>query len=409
MTAQGLRVHPGTYVDSLMLMAATVTMDSLASVSWAGAVMASPRGLEDLAAAGFAGGELAGLGGNDLVLAVQAVDDDVAQEALRAGWDAISLERPAARGGGEQEPPTSIAQAVRRTEGANVAIISVPGDYAALDAHHALTAGLHVLLFSDGVPVEEEVELKARAGLLGLLVMGPGAGTAVLGGTGLGFANALGAGAGGGAVGAVGVVAAAGTGAQEVSALLDRWGVPVSQVVGVGGRDLSAAVQGRMAQLAARAMAADPGTDVVLLVSKPPDADAAALVLAECRTTRAVAVFLGLDGLAPPEGVQLAPTLEQGSLAAARLAGRPRRPWPTASSSGWRWPRSDWPRPGVRSGGSSAAGPSATRRSTSWPACWGRSTRTSRCARSTPFRRPTGPTCCWTWARRSTHGGDPTR
>ena len=76
-----------------------------------------------------------------------------------------------------------------------------------------------------------------------------------------------------------------------------------------------------MAQLAARAMAADPGTDVVLLVSKPPDADAAALVLAECRTTRAVAVFLGLDGLAPPEGVQLAPTLEQGSLAAARLAG----------------------------------------------------------------------------------------
>ena len=318
MTAQGLQVHPGSYVDSLLLMAATVTMDGLAGVGWAAAVMASPRGLEDLAAAGFGGPELAALGGNDLVLAVKGDDDDAVQQALDAGWAAVSTERTAPSAGGGLAPPTSIAQAVRRTEGANVAIISVPGAYAALEAHHALTAGLHVLLFSDGVPLEEEVELKTRAATLGLLVMGPGAGTAVLGGTGLGFANVLGARA---ATGAVGVVAAAGTGAQEVSALLDRWGVPVSQVIGVGGRDLSEQVAGRMAQLAARALDADPQTEVVLLVSKPPAASAAALVLAECRTTRAVAVFLGLDDLEPPEGVHLSPTLEQGTLAAARLVG----------------------------------------------------------------------------------------
>src|SRR5699024_6437800 len=116
--------------------------------------------------------------------------------------------------------------------GANVAIVSVPGMYASLEAHHALTDGLHVLLFSDNVPLAEEIELKQRAIDLGRLVMGPDAGTAVISGTGLGFANAV-------RRGPVGVVAAAGTGAQEVSALLDRWGIGVSHVIGVGGRDLS--------------------------------------------------------------------------------------------------------------------------------------------------------------------------
>jgi FdrA protein len=119
----------------------------------------------------------------------------------------------------------------------------------------------------------------------------------------------------------VGIVAAAGTGAQEVSALLDRWGVPVTQVIGVGGRDLTAEVGGRMARQAVRALVSDPATDVILLVSKPPSAGVAEAVLAECRTTAAVAVFLGLEGLEPPEGVALFPTLEAGARAAAAQAG----------------------------------------------------------------------------------------
>ena len=106
-----------------------------------------------------------------------------------------------------------------------------------------------------------------------------------------------------------------------MSALLDRWGVPVSHVVGVGGRDLSEAVGGRMAQQAARALEADPGTAAVLLVSKPPSPGAARTVLSECTGTPAVAVFLGLDELDAPDGVTQSPTLEQGALAAARLVG----------------------------------------------------------------------------------------
>ncbi len=316
MSVSGVDVHRDTYLDSLLLMTATVSMDELEGVEWAGAVMASAAGLEDLATEGFSGSQLDGLGANDLVLAVRAADDVALEAALAAGRDAAFAERVEASAV-QEAPPRSVREAAGRLDGADVAIVSVPGEYAALEAHHALSAGLHVLLFSDGVPLEEEIELKERAAGLGLLVMGPGAGTAVLGGTGLGFANVLGA----AGERAVGVVAAAGTGAQEVSALLDRWGVPVSQVLGVGGRDLSEAVGGRMAQLAVRALAGDAGTSAVLLVSKPPALSSAEAVLAECTDTPGVTVFLGLHDVQLPSGVRLAPTLEAGARAVAELAG----------------------------------------------------------------------------------------
>ena len=320
MTVRGLRVHRDTYLDSLLLMATTVTMDTRPGVRWAGAVMSGPRGLEDLAAAGFSAEELDGLDANDLVLAVAADDDETLEATLEAGRDAAFAERRPAAGAAAEAPPADLREAVRRAPESSVAVVSVPGEYAALEAHHALTAGLHVLLFSDNVPVEEEVELKERALRLGRLVMGPGAGTAVLAGTGLGFANVLTAEPAAGVRG-VGVVAAAGTGAQEVSRLLDAWGVPVTQVIGVGGRDLTERVGGRMARAAVRALDADPATGVVLLVSKPPAPDVASAVLAECRSTPAVAVYLGLDDLTTAGDVRLVPTLEAGARAAAELAG----------------------------------------------------------------------------------------
>ena len=219
MTASGLRVQPGAYLDSLLLMSATVTMEECPGVEWAGAVMATPRGLEERANGGFAGGQLGETSANDLVLAVRARDEPALQAALEAGWQEAFAERDQARNdNAAEQAPASLADAARGNPDVNVAIVSVPGEYAALEAHHALTAGLHVLLFSDGVALEEEIELKERAAELGLLVMGPGAGTSVLGGTGLGFANVLAASPVAG-IGRVGVVAAAGTGAQEVSQL----------------------------------------------------------------------------------------------------------------------------------------------------------------------------------------------
>jgi FdrA protein len=316
---QAVRAFRGVYLDSLLLMAATVAMERSPGVDWAGAVMATPRGLTELADAGFQDAELEDLGANDLVLAVRGGDPDEVEAALEAGRANAFDHDADPVGASADRVPRSIEEAVGSTPGANVAIVSVPGEYAALEAHHALTSGLHVLLFSDGVSVEEEIELKTRATALGKLVMGPGAGTAVLAGTGLGFANV--AATPRSATGAVGVIAAAGTGAQEVAALLDRWHVPVSQVIGVGGRDLSEQVGGAMAAMAAQALDADEQTQAVLLVSKPPAAAAAARVLEACGETQAVAVFLGIEELSGHPGARLEPTLERAAAAAAGVVG----------------------------------------------------------------------------------------
>ncbi|HEX2178969.1 MAG TPA: protein FdrA, partial [Actinomycetota bacterium] len=228
-------------------------------------------------------------------------------EAAKAGEERL-FKAPAGGGAGDQAArrPTSLQEALSLQEDTNVAFVSVPGDYAALEAHKALSAGLHVLLFSDNVSVEDEVALKDRATELGKLVMGPGAGTAMLGGTGLGFANVV-------KRGKVGVVAAAGTGAQEAMSLLDRWGAGVSHVIGLGGRDLSDAVDGRMAKLAVAAMREDPDTEAILLVSKPPAERVAREVVGMAGDTRMVASLVGLKGkIDLPAGVDVVTTLEEG-------------------------------------------------------------------------------------------------
>ena len=317
MSINAVRVFPGAYRDSLLLLSATRAMEEGAGVSWASATMATPASVEDLAGRGFPPGDLAGADANALVLAVCAADGQAADDAMRRGRAALFAERAEPGEERGRPEPRTIGEAAERLPQANVAVVSVPGPYAAMAAHSALTAGLHVLLFSDNVPLAAEVELKSRASRLGRLVMGPGAGTAMLGGIGLGFANAVGA-------GPVGVVAAAGTGAQEVMTLLDRWGIGVSQVIGVGGRDLSAEVGGLMARDAVRALDADPATEVILLVSKPPDAGVAQAVISASAATPVVAACLGMsspDGLLA--GAPLAATLEQGAARVAGLLGRP--------------------------------------------------------------------------------------
>jgi FdrA protein len=312
-----VQVFPGAYRDSLLLLSATRAMEDGAGVSWASAAMATPASVDDLTSRGFPPDDLAGADANALVLAVCAADGRAADEAMSRGRAAL-FAGPAQPDEERRRPePRTISDAAARLPRANVAVISVPGPYAAIAAHSALTAGLHVLLFSDNVPLAAEVALKRRASRLGRLVMGPGAGTAVLGGIGLGFANAVGK-------GPVGIVAAAGTGAQEAMTLLDRWGIGVSQVIGVGGRDLSADVGGLMARDAVRALDADPATEVILLVSKPPDAEVARAVITASTATPVVAACLGMsapDGLLA--GAPLAATLEQGAAHVAGLLGRP--------------------------------------------------------------------------------------
>jgi FdrA protein len=235
----------------------------------------------------------------DVVIAVQGGGDG-ALDAAEA-----ELAAPVASNGvAVADPPRSLLGA-----SANLALISLPGEYAVLEAHRALTAGMHVFLFSDHVSAADEVELKRRAVDRGLLVMGPGCGTAMLGDVGLGFANVV-------RSGSVGIVAAAGTGAQEAAILLDGAGVGVSQIIGVGGRDLSADVGGIMFAEAMRMLAADDATETLLLVSKPPSRSAvASLGGIDVGGKRVVAAFVGWDGAEAP--FEIHSTLDAGAFAAA--------------------------------------------------------------------------------------------
>jgi len=315
-------LHRDTYVDSVVQLAGTRAARAVEGVDWAAAAMADPANLETLAAEGFAADDTAGAGVNDLVLAVRAGSDAAVAAAREAAETAMFSARSAAPQDTEHRPRPirTLREALAQVPDANVAVVSVPGDYAALEAHKALSAGLHVLLFSDNVSVEAEVALKERAARLGRLVMGPGAGTAMLGSTCLGFANVVQPPADRGK--RVAVVAAAGTGAQEAASLLDRWGAAVVHVVGLGGRDLGAAVGGRMAHVALAALAADERTDVIMLVSKPPAPEVARAVLAAAPGKPLVAALVGLDTDAEVSaGVVITRTLEAGAVAALQAAG----------------------------------------------------------------------------------------
>jgi FdrA protein len=326
MSSTAARVQRGRYVDSVELLAVTRTMRQSEGVEFAAAVMATPANVDELREQGFSGDDLAAATPNDLVLAVRATDATLVADALERGEKALAPAVSPAAAGQSEGPPRSVRQAVDELVDANVAIVSVPGPFAALEAHDALAAGLDVLLFSDNVSVDEEIALKDHAARAGRLVMGPGAGTAILGGCGLGFANSV-------APGRVGVVAAAGTGAQEVMVLLDQWGEGVSHVIGVGGRDLSAAVGGRSARRAIQAIENDPGTDVVLLVSKPPSPDVAAAVVSAAATKPLVAALVGLTpGTTVDGAAAVSSTLEGGVARVVELrGGRPPSDW-----SAWR-------------------------------------------------------------------------
>lgn len=311
-----LRLYPDTYVDSVVQLSGTRALRAADGVDWAAAAMATPANLAELAREGFDVAEIDGAGPNDLFVAIRAEADGAADAAREAGEQAMFSSRGDEGGDVRERPVRTLGDAVARQPGSNVAVISVPGDYAALEAHKALSSGLDVLLFSDNVSVEDEIELKDRANRLGRLVMGPGAGTAMLGHTCLGFANVVGR-------GRVAVVAAAGTGAQEAAALLDRWGVGVSHVVGLGGRDLSAAVGGRMARAVVRGLVEDPETDVVLLVSKPPDPAVARAVVEAAAGKPLVAALIGVAAdFAAPDGVVVTRTLEAGAVAAVAAMGK---------------------------------------------------------------------------------------
>src|SRR3954470_12227052 len=260
--SERVEVRPGAYHDSVTLLQVSRAVAQVEGVDAAQVAMATDLNVEVLRRMGF--DIPAGAGPNDLVVALRAADDDTLSAAEAAVARELAGGRPS---GGTAEPsdvrPRTTGSALLSVPGATLAVISVPGQHAFPEAMDALDAGLDVLVFSDNVPVEQEVRLKAEAAKRGLLVMGPDCGTAVVAGVGLGFANVV-------RPGPISLVAASGTGAQQVMSLLDAAGVGVRHCLGVGGRDLSAEVAGRSPRAARALLDADPDVELVVVVSKPP-------------------------------------------------------------------------------------------------------------------------------------------
>lgn len=260
MTAIRSETRPGAYYDSAVLMQLQRALLGLPGVSDAGVVMATPANCELLAQSGLLTGAANASGPNDLLIVVKAGSEAAANEAL-AQVDALLARR---RSAVEQEfRPRSLETAVKQLPEAGWVLVSVPGRYAAGVAREALDLDRHVFLYSDNVPLADEIELKKIARAKGLLLMGPDCGTAIINGVGLGFANRV-------RRGNIGLVGASGTGLQTVTARIHELGAGVSHAIGTGSRDLKAEVGAITAHQALDLLARDPETKVIVLVSKPP-------------------------------------------------------------------------------------------------------------------------------------------
>lgn len=320
-------ISANLYKDSVALMRVAQGLLALPGVVNATLQMGNPANKDILREAGLLHKAVQDAGPSDVMVVVQARSAAECAAAVESCQAQLAGTQAAGTGAGE-------AQALRRTNlamghaalsGANMAQISVPGPYAAAEALKAIKLGMNVFLFSDNVPLAHEAALKQEATRRGLLVMGPDCGTAIISGVPLGFANAV-------RRGNIGLVAASGTGLQEVSTQIHRMGGGVSHAIGTGGRDVYAEVGGATMVQGIGLLAADPGTKVIAIVSKPPAPAVAQRVMDALRASGkpSVVLFLGATASPPQSGkganLRIAHTLVDCAAMAVRLAGVKRQP-----------------------------------------------------------------------------------
>ncbi len=298
------RVRKGFYMDSVALMRLSQALLAEPGVENAALMIGSNTNKALMRESGLLTGDGEAAGANDLILALKADDAARAGAALDAAEE--KLAQPAAQSGGAIAwQPKSLRAAMETLPGANLALVSVPGEFAAAEARRALRCGLHVMMFSDNVPIADERALKEDARQRGRLLMGPDCGTAIIGGAPLGFANAV-------PRGPVGLISASGTGLQEVSALIARHGGGISEAIGVGGRDLSVDVGGITTLMAIDLLDQDDRTERIVLISKPPAPEVAKVVLDRVGQSRKhfTICFIGLAEMDLPPNASLAATLK---------------------------------------------------------------------------------------------------
>ena len=303
MSALANRVRRGFYLDSVALMRIARSLSAIAGIEAAALMIGTPANKALLAQSGLLDAQAAFAGTDDLIIAIRATEESALTRALDQAKSL--LDNPSVPAAAHAVPRTRrLSAALGQLSGANLALVSVPGEFAAREARQALNAGVNVLLFSDNVGIEEELALKRLARDRGLLMMGPDCGTCLIGGVPIAFANAV-------PQGPIGIVSASGTGLQEVSTLIARAGGGVAHGIGVGGRDLSAAVGGLSTLAAIDALERDPIVQRIALISKPPAVEVVDRVLARVRESSKsfVICFLGCAEMTVPANAVLTRTL----------------------------------------------------------------------------------------------------
>ncbi|MEM3186358.1 MAG: hypothetical protein QXQ39_06735 [Conexivisphaerales archaeon] len=313
MTKIACVVKKGMYRDSMRLLKITEEVKKMRGIVDASIVMGTPTNKELLDIAGLLTKEAKDAGESDMIISVLMQDNVNFQDIINTISTLIEGEvKPASK-----EKFSSIEEAFQALPDAKFAIVSIAGEYAFPVVKELLDKGLHVQLFSDHVPLKDEVELKKYAVQRGLFLLGPGAGTSIIGGIGLGFANAV-------KRGDIGIVAAAGTGLQEVSSILSNIGSGISQGMGVGGGDVKDGVGGIMSLAAIHALEEDPATRYVCFISKPPDAQTLAKIenfIESSTKKKYVLCFLGSDKIESSERIKHVRSLHSAAAACAKLQG----------------------------------------------------------------------------------------
>jgi len=306
-------IRRNEYYDSIFLMRIAQNLMAQKGIVQAILLMGTEKNKELLQDVGFRNLEIATASSNDLIVAIKAEKEDILKEVTHhfERWLQPPKEKTLL------VTQKSLAVALRQKPQANLAVISIPGAYAAKEAQKALENGLHVFLFSSNIPIEEELFLKNYARQHGLLVMGPDCGTAIIGGIGLGFANAV-------RRGSIGVIGASGTGIQEFTSLIHQGGLGISQAIGVGSRDLSDTIGGISTQVALDALIADEKTKIIGLISKPPGRRTTSMLLPQIGQSPKpiITCFLGGGKIISSEMPHLytASTIDEAAAVAIQIA-----------------------------------------------------------------------------------------
>lgn len=279
----------GKYYDSVTLMLVTKEVKKLEGIEDAAIVMGTIQNKSILKSSGLLLDELKDAKDSELIIVIKGVNDKVCEEGIKKIQDFLEVKKVATEESVEFEPK-SFEGALKILPNANLALISVSGQYAAIEAMKALKKGLHVMIFSDNVPHDKTFEIKKYGREHGLLVMGPGCGTAIINGAPLGFANAVNK-------GNIGIVSAAGTGLQEVSCIISNLGGGISQAIGTGGIDVKKEFQGMSFLTGLEALIDDPDTEIITLISKPPDIEVMKDIKDVIKKTNkpVIACFLGVN------------------------------------------------------------------------------------------------------------------